>query len=145
MAATKAEKNNEQVEESVVPATVSRITSSYRDVTKNLKVYSSNANEIGTVASQSVQKTFNGFVTFERAIVNMLRANLDVTVEHGRDVLKSPNIAEVAKKHAAYLNAQVESVSSQIKELSDIAEEQSKAALEPLTTYVEGVASDASK
>ncbi|MBO9412452.1 MULTISPECIES: phasin family protein [unclassified Ruegeria] len=145
MATAKTAAKAPAAEENNVTSMVNSITSSYKDVASNFKGYSENLTQYGSVANETVRKTFDGVVAFDRALINFLRANLDNTVEHGRNIAKAPNIANVASLQQAFVTKQIEAVSGQIKELSDIAEEQSKAALAPLFSAVEDAVAKADK
>lgn len=116
---------------------VETVSSTYQNAARNLSRYGSNAGRFGSIAGETAQLTFKGFIRFERAFANCLRANLDNTVEHGRNILKAPSVADVAVQHTAFLNDQIELIGSQIKDLSDVAEQQSKEALAPLFGYVD--------
>lgn len=145
MAATKTAAKAPTTEAKSVPAVVKSITDSYQDVTKNFKGYGENLSQYGSVANETIRKTFDGIVAFDRALLNFARANLDNTVEHGRNIAKAPNIANVAEQHQAFIVKQIEAVSGQIKDLSNIAEEQSKAALAPLFSAVDEAVAKAEK
>ncbi len=145
MATTKAAAKAPATEENNVTAMVQSIANSYQDVTKNFKGYGENLGQYGSVANETIRKTFDGVVAFDRALINFLRANLDNTVEHGRNIVKAPSIANVAEQHQAFITKQIEAVSGQIKDLSDIAEEQSKAALAPLFSAVDEAVAKADK
>ena len=112
-------------------APIETLKSTYENATENFKGYSNSINNIGSVANETVRGTFNGIMAFDRALLNALRANLDNWVEHGRDLAKTPNLVTIAQKHKDFVGSQVGAVSQQIKELSDVAEEQTKAALAP--------------
>lgn len=145
MATAKTAAKAPAAEENNVTSMVNSITSSYKDVASNFKGYSENLSQYGSVASETVRKTFDGVVAFDRALINFLRANLDNTVEHSRNIAKAPSIANVAAQQQAFVTKQIEAVSGQIKELSNIAEEQSKAALAPLFSAVDDAVAKADK
>ncbi|WP_170783408.1 phasin family protein [Ruegeria lacuscaerulensis] len=132
-------------EEKNVTAMVQSIADSYQDVTKNFKGYGENLSQYGSVANETIRKTFDGIVAFDRALINFARANLDNTVEHGRNIAKAASVAKVAEQHQAFVIKQIEAVSGQIKDLSNIAEEQSKAALAPLFNAVDEAVAKADK
>jgi len=119
------------------PAVVETLKTSYENVTENFKGYSENLSQAGTVASETVRSTYNGVVAFDRALLDVFRANLDSWVEHGRNLTKAPNLIAVAEQHKDFLTKQIEVVSGQIKELSDVAEEQTKASVVPVFTAVD--------
>lgn len=127
-------------------AVVESLKTSYENVTENLKGYGENLNQAGSVANDTVRSTFNGIVAFDRALFNIFRANVDNWVEHGRNIVKAPNVIAVADQHKDFLAKQIEVVSNQIKDLSDVAEEQTKASVAPLFAAIdEMVASSNSK
>lgn len=111
------------------------------NMTENLKGYGENLTQAGSVANDTLRSTFNGVVAFDRALFNMFRANLDNWVDHGRNIVKAPSIAAVAEQHRDFLVNQIEVVSGQIKDLSDVAEEQSKASMAPLFAAVDTMVS----
>lgn len=121
------------------PAVVETLKSSYQNVTENFKGYSENLNQAGTVATETVRSTYNGVVTFDRAVLNILRSNLDSWVEHGRNIAKAPNLVAVAEQHKNFVSSQIEAVGGQLKDLTNVAEEQTKASLAPLFSAVDDV------
>lgn len=145
MATTKAAAKPTASEENNVTAMVQSIANSYQDVASNFKGYGENLTQYGSVANETIRKTFDGVVAFDRALINFMRANLDNTVEHGRNIVKAPSIANVAEQHQAFVTKQIEAVSGQIKDLSNIAEEQSKAALAPVFSAVQEAVAKADK
>lgn len=118
-------------------APIETLKSTYENATENFKGYSDSISNIGSVANETVRSTFNGVLAFDRALLNAVRANLDNWVEHGRDLAKTPNLVSIAQKHKEFVGAQVGVVNQQIKELSDVAEEQTKAALAPAFNAVD--------
>lgn len=133
-------------ETKATPAVVETLKSQYENVTENFKGYTENLNQAGTVASETVRSTYKGVVAFDRALLNILRANLDTWVEHGRNIAKAPNLVAVAEQHKEFVGTQIEAVSGQLKDLANVAEEQTKASVAPLFTAVDDmVASSKSK
>lgn len=134
---TKAKEDVTVSESNKATAVLKSITSSYEGITKNIPSYGENLGQASTVTSETIRKTFDGIVAFDRALINCLRANLDNAVEHGRNIAKAPSLTNVAEQHKAYITNQIEMVAGQIKDLTDVAEEQSKAALAPLFNVVD--------
>lgn len=137
MATTKTAASAPEKAEAKTTAVIESLKSSYENVTENFKGYGENLNQAGTVANDTVRSTFNGFVAFDRALLNVLRANVDNWVEHGRNIVKAPNLVSVAEQHKDFVAKQIEVVSGQIKDLSSVAEEQSKASMAPLFSAVD--------
>jgi hypothetical protein len=128
------------------PAVVEKLQHSYQNVTENFKGYRENLSQAGTVATDTVRSTYTGVMAFDRAVLNVLRANLDTWVEHGRNIAKAPNLIAVAEQHADFVNTQIGAVGGQLKDLTNVAEEQTKASMAPLFSAVdELVASSKSK
>jgi hypothetical protein len=136
-AETKPKEEVKASDDNKATAVLKSITSSYEGITKTIPSYGENLGQAGSVTSETIRKTFDGIVAFDRALINCLRANLDNAVEHGRNIAKAPSLANVAEQHKAYVTNQIEMVAGQIKDLTDLAEEQSKAALAPLFDVVD--------
>lgn len=132
-----AAKAAEDTKKIATPAVVETLKTSYANATENFKGYGENLNQVGNVASETVRSTYNGVVAFDRALLNVLRSNLDTWVEHGRNIVKAPNLVAVAEQHKDFLNGQIEAVSGQIKDLTNVAEEQTKASMAPLFSAVD--------
>jgi hypothetical protein len=116
---------------------IETLKTSYENVTGNFKGYGENLNQAGSVANETLRSTFNGVMAFDHALLNMLRANVDSWVEHGSNIAQAPSLVAVAKQHKDFVIKQVETVSAQIKDLSDVAEEQSKTSMAPLFSAVD--------
>lgn len=127
------------------PAVVETLKSSYANVTENFKGYGENISQAGNVASETVRSTYNGVVAFDRALLNVLRSNLDSWVEHGRNIARAPNLVAVAEQHKNFVNGQIEAVSGQLKDLTNVAEEQTKASLAPVFKAVDDLAASKAK
>ena len=129
--------------ESQATAVLDSLKSTYENATENFKGYGESLSQARTVANETVRSTANGVIAFDRALLNIFRANLDNFVEHGRSIVKAPSIAAAAEQHKNYLAKQIEVVSGQIKDLSDVAEAQSKASMAPLFAAIDGMATPA--